>query len=126
MSYLWGNGFISGNVNPIMEELRKEGIFHSDLGLVGFWHQFGILAVGVILMLVVRGLSGMRSYLVRANALYILTGTLTISYFLQFGFSLWLCFFMYLFATDKEYKKAKAESDAEKVRRAIRHNRSIT
>ena len=126
MSYVWGNGFISGNVSDLMETLRKEGIYHSDLGLVGFWNQFGILAAGVILALVVRGLSGMRSYLVRGNALYILAGSMTISYFLQFGFSLWLCFFIYLFATDLEYKKAKAESDAAKVRRAIRRYRSLT
>lgn len=125
MSYLWGNGFISGNVNNIMEMLRKEGIFHSDLGLIGFWHQFGILAAGVILTQVLKGLSGKRSYLVRANALYILVGSMTISYFLQFGFSLWLCFFMYLFATDKEYKRAKAEADAEQVRRAIRRYRFL-
>ena len=126
MSYIWGNGFISGNVNNLMEVLRKEGIFHSDLGLIGFWNQFGILAVGVIVTLVIRGLSRMRSYLVRGNALYILAGAMTISYFLQFSFSLWLCFFMYLFATDQEYKEAKAKRDAEIVRRAIRHYRSLT
>ncbi len=126
MSYVWGNGFISGNVSDLMEMLRREGIYHSDLGLVGFWNQFGILAVGVILTLVIRGMCGMRSYLVRGNALYILAGSMTISYFLQFGFSLWLCFFMYLFATDQDYKKAKAGSDAEKVRRAIRRYRSLT
>lgn len=125
MSYLWGNGFISGNVNNILEMLRKEGIFHSDLGLIGFWHQFGILAAGVILTQVLKGLSGKRSYLVRANALYILVGSMTISYFLQFGFSLWLCFFMYLFATDMEYRRSKAEADAEQVRRAIRRYRSL-
>lgn len=126
MSYIWGNGFISGNVSNLMEMLRKEGIYHSDLGMVGFWNQFGILAVGVILALVIKGLSGMRSYLVRGNALYILVGSMTISYFLQFGFSLWLCFFMYLFATDLEFKKAKAESDAAKIRRAIQRYRSLT
>ena len=125
MSYIWGNGFISGNVHNIMEMLRKEGIYHSDLGLIGFWHQFGILTVAVILTLCIRGLSRMRCFIVRANALYILVGTMTISYFLQFGFSLWLCLFMYWFATDAEYKTAKKKAEEEKVRRSIKHYRSL-
>ena len=125
MSYIWGNGFISGYVDTIMEVLRREGIFHSDLGFIGFWNQFGILAVGVQLYLVITGLSPLRSFLVRANALYILAGSMTISYFLQFGFSAWLCIFMYWYATDVEYKAAKSESDAKRVQRSMRRFRSL-
>ena len=125
MSYIWGNGFISGYVSDIVENLQREGIFHSDLGLIGFWHQFGILAAFTILYIVIRGLSSLRSYVVRANALYILVGSMTISYFLHFGFSLWLCLYMFLYAMDQEYKKAKAADDEKKTRRAIRRFRSL-
>lgn len=125
MSYIWGNGFISGYVSDIVASLQREGIFHSDLGMIGFWHQFGILAAGTILFIVIRGLSSMRSYVVRANAIYILVGSMTISYFLQFGFSLWLCMYMFLYATDQEYKRAKAISEEKAVRKAIRRYRSL-
>ena len=67
----------------------------------------------------------MRSYVVRANAIYILVGSMTISYFLQFGFSLWLCMYMFLYATDQEYKRAKAISEEKAVRKAIRRYRSL-
>ncbi len=125
MSYIWGNGFISGYVSDIVASLKREGIFHSDLGMIGFWHQFGILAAGTILFIAIRGLSSMRSYVVRANAIYILVGSMTISYFLQFGFSLWLCMYMFLYATDQEYKRAKAISEEKAVRKAIRRYRSL-
>lgn len=125
MSYIWGNGFVSGYVNEIAEVLRREGIFYSDLGLVGFWYNFGLLAVLSILYILIRGLSPMRSYFVRANAIYILVGSMTISYFLQFGFSLWLCYYMYLYATDEEYATAKKQSEMKKAKRAIRHYRSL-
>lgn len=125
MSYIWGNGFISGYVNTIMESLRREGIFHSDLGFIGFWNQFGILAVGVQIYLAITGLSSLHSFVVRANALYILVGAMTISYFLQFGFSSWLCIFMYWYATDEKYKVAKSVSDAKKAQNSLRRFRSL-
>ena len=124
-SYLWGNGFISGHVSPIVEQLQVEGIFHSDLGLLGFWHQFGIIPVLTILVYVFRGLSKNHSYVVRANALNILMGALTISYFLTPRYSLWLCLYFYLFYSDAEYYEARKREEKRKVKQLIRRYRSL-
>lgn len=124
-SYLWGNGFISGHVSSIVEQLQVEGIFHSDLGLLGFWHQFGIIPVLTILVYVFRGLSKNHSYVVRANALNILMGALTISYFLTPRYSLWLCLYFYLFYTDAEYYEARKREEKRKVKQLIRRYRSL-
>lgn len=124
-SYLWGNGFISGHVSSIVEQLQVEGIFHSDLGLLGFWHQFGVIPVLTILVYVIRGLSKNHSYVVRANALNILMGALTISYFLTPRYSLWLCLYFYLFYSDAEYYEAKKRDEKRKVKQLIRRYRSL-
>ncbi len=125
MSFIWGNGFISGSVNSLMADLRMEGIFHSDLGLIGFWNQFGIIPVIVIFYLIISGLNKKHSYVVRANALFVLCSVMTIAYFRNFVYSLWLCYFMYLSATDAEYEKAMKESEMKTVRRLFRRYRSL-
>ena len=126
MSYFWGNGFISGKVHPIMEQLREEGIFNSDLGLIGFWHQFGLIPVITILVVCFKGLSKMRSFEVRANALNILLCSLTIAYFRDFPYSLWLCIYWYLYSIDPVYDYRKRIHDAEVAQRAMRRFRSLT
>ena len=125
-SYLWGNGFISGHVSSVVEQLQLEGIFHSDLGLLGFWHQFGIIPPLTVLVYVIRGLSRNHSYVVRANALYILMGALTISYFLTPRYSLWLCLYFYLFYSDTGYYAAKKEEKKRQVKQLLRRYRSLT
>ena len=126
LSILLGNGFISGKVNPIMENLRLDGIYHSDLGLIGFWHQFGLIPVLTILVVCFRALSSMHEFLVRANALNILLCALTIAYFREFSYSLWLCLFWFLFETDTEYMISRRKRYEEQVRAAMRRFRSIS
>lgn len=124
-SYLWGNGFISGHVSSVVEQLQMEGIFHSDLGLMGFWHQFGIIPALTVLVYVFRGLFKNHSYVVRANALNILMGALTISYFLTPRYSLWLCLYFYMFYSDAEYYQAKKRDERRKANQLIRRYRSL-
>ena len=125
MSYIWGNGFISGSVNSLMADLRMEGIFHSDLGMIGFWNQFGIIPIIAIFYLIISGLNRKHSFVVRANALFVLCSVMTIAYFRNFVYSLWLCYFMYVFATDVEYEVAKKDSEERTLRRIIRRYRSL-
>lgn len=125
MSYFWGNGFISGKVHPLMENLRQQGIYHSDLGLIGFWHQFGLIPVITILVTCFKGLSSMRSFEVRANALNIIMCALTIAYFRDFTYSLWLCIYWYLYSIDPYYDYRKKIRDAEMAQRAMMRFRSI-
>ena len=124
-SYLWGNGFVSGHVHPIVEQLQMEGIYHSDLGLIGFWHQFGIIPTLTVFVYVIRGLSRNHSYVVRANALNILVSAMTIAYFLNVRYSLWLCLYFYLFYSDAEFYAAKKQKEHLRVKRHIRRYRSI-
>lgn len=124
-SYIWGNGYISGNVHAIMEQLRNEGIYHSDVGLIGMWNQFGIIPVLTILVYVFRSLSKYHSFVVRANAVNILMGALTISYFFNIRYSLWLWLFFYLFYSDTEYVEAKKKKEEKTVKQLVRRYRSI-
>lgn len=126
LAFLLGNGFISGRVNPIMQNLMKEGIFNSDLGLIGMWHQFGILTVLVLLVYMIKGLSHKRSFIVQAFALTMLLGMLTISYFVEYEYLLWLCFYFYLLGTDEIYSQSMAIEESRIVRRALRRYRSIS
>lgn len=125
MSLLWGNGFISGNVHPIVSELQKEGIFYSDMGLLGFWYQFGVIPVLTILVYTIRGFSRKHSFLVRANALFILVSALTLSYFLIFQYSLWLCLFFYLNANDRQYEEAIELENRKIKKRLLKRYRSL-
>lgn len=125
-SYLWGNGLISGNVHPLMEQLRKEGIFNSDLGLVGMWNQFGIIPSLTILVYVFKGMSKNHSFVVRANAVYILVGALSISYFYIIRYSLWLCLFFYFYHSDDYYLEALRREKEKALRRIWNRYRSIS
>ena len=124
-SILLGNGFISGNFNSIVSDLNKDGIFYSDIGLIGLWHVYGLLPVGAILADVIRGLSRNHSLEVRGNALLILTCSPTISYFATVETLTWLCFYLYLLHSDREYAQAVAYRNAEVWKRLVRRYRSL-
>lgn len=125
MSIFWGNGFISGLVHPIVSQLNQEGIYYSDMGMLGFWYQFGLFPVIVILGYVLKGLSAKHSFVVRANALFILVGIFSISYFLRFQYSIWLCIFLYLESNDEQYEIAVAEAKVIQAKKAIKRYRSL-
>jgi len=100
--YLFGDGFISANVNPLLHVLQESGIYHSDVGFVGMWHQYGIIPVLTVIVMTVKGLSRKKSFLVRMCAFYILIGALTLSYFALSETLLWLSVYLYLFyASDR-------------------------
>jgi hypothetical protein len=108
-----------------MEQLRNEGIYHSDVGLLGMWHQFGILPVLTILIYAFRGLSKYHSFVVRANAANILACSLTIAYFFNIRYSLWLWLFFYLFYADTEYVEAKKKKEEKIMKQLVRKYRSL-
>lgn len=53
---IFGVGFISAHVSPLMQNLMDNGIFNSDVGLVGFWNQYGVIPVITILYLFISTL----------------------------------------------------------------------
>ena len=97
LRYLLGDGFISADVNPLIHILQESGIDHSDVGLLGLWHQFGVLPVVVVLVITFKGFSPRKSFLVKASAIYTLTGILSLSY-IAFGETLlWFSCYLYLY-----------------------------
>lgn len=95
--YLLGDGFISANVNPILHVLQDSGIYHSDVGFLGFWHQYGVIPTITIIVLTIKGLTHKKSFLVKASAIYIIIGAVTLSYFALSETLLWLSIYMYLY-----------------------------
>lgn len=124
-SILIGNGFISGNFHPIVDDLRQEGIFYSDIGMIGLWHVYGLLPVIAILVNVIRGLSPNHSLEVRGNALLILTCSLTVGYFASVETLTWLSFYLYFLYSDREYAKAVERHRIEVRRRLMQRYRSL-
>ena len=99
--YILGDGFISGVVNPIMQRLAQEGIYHSDVGLFGTWHQYGLIPVITILVCCIKGLASKKSFISKAIAIYILLGAATLSYFGLAETLMLLAFFQYMYNTDR-------------------------
>ena len=99
--YILGDGFISGNVNPILQRLAEEGIYHSDVGLFGTWHQYGLIPVLTILVCCIKGLAAKKSFISKSIAIYILVGTATLSYFGLAETLMLLAFFQYMYNTDR-------------------------
>ncbi len=97
---LFGDGFISANVSDVIPVLQDQGIFFSDVGLVGTWNQFGFITVGVILVMVFKAFTRKKSFLVRACAIYLLAGSLTMSYFALGESLLWLSIYLYIYYSD--------------------------
>ena len=100
LQHLLGTGYISSSVDPIIHVLQESGIFHSDVGMVGMWHQYGVIPTLVILVMTVKGLAEKKSFLVKASALYILVGIPTLSFFGIGESILWLSIFLYVYYSD--------------------------
>ena len=109
-----------------MQNLMKEGIFNSDLGLIGMWHQFGVITVASLLVYMFKGLSNKRSFVVRGFALTMLLGMLTFSYFVEYEYILWLCFYYYLLGTDTDYDRSLVQESVRVQHKALRRYRSIS
>ena len=121
-----GSGFISGRVHPLIANLRKDGIFNSDLGLIGMWNQFGILTVSVIVIYVIKGLQKDHSFMVKTTALGMLCCFLTIGYFFSAPNILWLSVYFYLLFCDDEYAAARKDEREAVSRKLIQRYRSIS
>lgn len=100
LQHLLGTGYISANVNPLIHVLQESGIYHSDVGLVGMWHQYGVIPTLVILIMMFKGLFEKKSFIVKASALYVLVGIPTLSFFGMGETLLWLSIYLYVYYSD--------------------------
>lgn len=101
--HLLGDSLISYNSSPLMKNLQEEGIFFSDVGIFGFWNQYGLIASLTILVTIIKGLFKNRPFLVRAVALYFLVGIATLSYFAIFESLFALSMYWYLYFIMREH-----------------------
>jgi len=100
VQYLLGSGFISANVDPIILTLQESGIFHSDVGLVGLWHMYGVIPFLTVLVMALRGFFVRKSMAVKAGAIYILVGAPTMSFFAFGETLLWLSIYLYMYYSE--------------------------
>ena len=100
LQHLLGTGYISANVNPIIHILQESGIFHSDVGMIGMWHQYGVIPTIVILVMTIKGLVEKKSFLVKACAIYIIVGIPTLSFYGIGESLLWLSIYLYVYYSD--------------------------
>lgn len=115
-NYILGNGFISNNVSDIMSKLMKMGIYNSDVGFVGYWHQFGLIPIGTFIWLTGYALfKKCIPYNLKLWGAQILICALTISYFGASQEILFFSLFIYLIFYYKEigqYYDGEEEEDS--------------
>lgn len=95
---LLGCGFISAHVSPIMQNLMDNGIFNSDVGLVGFWNQYGVIPVITILYIFISTLrtKEMPQYM-KMLAILHLSCILTLEYYGNYISMSRFIFFYYMY-----------------------------
>lgn len=109
---VFGIGFISAHTSPIMQNLMDNGIFNSDVGLIGFWNQYGIIPVIAILYLFISTVKSkfMPQYM-KMLALLHLSCILTIEYYGAYNAMLrfLLFYYLYFYYKNMELQKNKKE-----------------
>lgn len=107
---VFGFGFISAHTSPIMQNLMDNGILNSDVGLVGFWNQYGIIPVIAILYLFISTVKSkfMPQYM-KMLALLHLSCILTIEYYGTYNAMLrfLLFYYLYFYYKNMELQKKK-------------------
>ena len=95
--YILGDGFISSYAHPLMPRLQENGIFFSDVGMIGFWNQYGVVSTVALFVIFFRGLARKRGYVVNAISVLWLVGVPSLSYWGMFSSLVPLSIYIYLF-----------------------------
>lgn len=96
----FGTGAISFQTSNFVKNLQAMHIHYSDLGFIGFWHQFGILPIGIFIYCLIRGFVNTPPEIplyIKYLALHITVCGATISYFDTPIRDIWFCLFYYLY-----------------------------
>lgn len=95
---IFGNGFLSAHTSSKMQDLMELGIYNSDLGMIGYWNQYGIIPVVTFLVYIWRSFRAKWCpFYVKAIGFHLLACALTISYFGTPANILWFVVFYYLY-----------------------------
>lgn len=95
--YILGDGFISTYSHPLMTRLQERGIYFSDVGMIGFWNQYGVITTVALLILFIKGLARKRGYVVNALSIFFLIGIPSLSYFGMYATLVPLSIAIYLY-----------------------------
>ena len=95
--YFLGDGMISLYTSPLMKQLHEQGIYHSDVGIFGFWNQYGVITALTIFVLFCKGLAKKRGFVVNAISTFFLVGLPTLSYFGMYETIVPLSIYIYLY-----------------------------
>lgn len=96
---IFGTGAISFQTSNYVSNLQAMHIHYSDLGFIGFWHQFGILPIGMFIYCLIRGFVNTHTIplYIKYIALHITICGATISYFDMPIRDIWFCLFYYIY-----------------------------
>lgn len=113
LTYLLGNGFLSSHTTSLKADLMEIGIYNSDLGLVGFWHEFGIIPIATIIITIFIPLVRWNNYswCIKMYALFLIAISLTLAYYGSFMMKLFYTFYYYLLFNDKKLQQDEILSD---------------
>lgn len=104
---IFGHGLISSNTSSIVEALKEQEIFTSDVGFIGYWHEYGLIPIFVFLYLYISALVKRRvPYYLKCTSVQILACSLTISYFGITPHMIFFILFYYLYFLEQARPKA--------------------
>lgn len=86
ITYLLGNGMISTHISNYTTMLMENGIFYSDVGIVGYWYNFGVIPTIAMFVMFINILkSKIQTYNTKLMVIHILICSMTTSYFFAIG-----------------------------------------
>lgn len=108
--YIFGNGFISAHTSNYLHNIMYSGVYNSDVGIIGYWNNFGIIPTIVFFYLLVSAAIGRHSsHFIRCWAIQLLLCSLTAGYLGAPDYILYFSLFYYLYYVDKEEQTNAAE-----------------
>ena len=108
MTFLFGNGIISVHTSNLMAMLMENGIHYSDLGLVGYWYNFGIIPIIAMMVMFIKIFkSSIQSYSIKLMTIHILICSMTTSYFFAIGHLMlfMIVYYIYYYNIDITHNK---------------------
>lgn len=101
---IFGNGFASSNskYGYLINDLKAQGIFQSDMGILGLWSIYGIPLVFVLIKKLFKIVESKNlSLYLRWNGFHVFLGSLMYSFVTPEQILFWVIFF-YLFCLEKK------------------------
>jgi len=108
--YIFGNGFISAHTSNYLHNIMYSGVYNSDVGIIGYWNNFGIIPTIVFFYLLVSAAIGRHnSHFIRCWAIQLLLCSLTAGYLGAPSYILYFSLFYYLYYVDRKEQIAETE-----------------